>query len=94
MGKENRGKKAQAYLADIFELPRDIMLDLSRLTLVGSRQLYLENHKGIVEYRQGIIKVRVKNGLLAIKGEGLVLRSLYTAELYVEGEIHSLEIVR
>ena len=94
MDKENRGKRAQAYLADIFELPRDILLDLSRLTLVGSRQLYLENHKGIVQYRHGIIKVRVKSGLLTIKGEDLVLRSLYTAELYVEGEIHSLEIAR
>ena len=94
MDKENRGKRAQAYLADIFELPRDILLDLSRLTLVGSRQLYLENHKGILHYRQGMIKVRVKSGLLTIKGEDLVLRSLYTAELYVEGEIHSLEIIR
>ena len=92
--KKDKTKKIEDYLANFFDLPRDIVLDLSRLTLVGDRQLYLENHKGIVEYGNQTIKVRTNSGLLIIKGEDLVIRNLYAAELYVEGEIDSLEIAR
>jgi sporulation protein YqfC len=48
--KKEKAKRIEGSLADFFELPRDIVLDLSRLTLIGNRQIYLENHKGIVEY--------------------------------------------
>ncbi len=92
--KKDKTKKIEGYLANFFELPRDIVQDLSRLTLIGDRQLYLENHKGIVEYGDQRIKVRTTSGLLIIKGEDLAIRNLYAAELYVEGEINSLEIAK
>jgi len=91
---EKMGKKLQGYMAEFFELPRDIVLDLSRLTLIGDRQLHLENHKGIVEYGSEGIKVMTSSGLLFIRGQGLVLRHLYAAELCVEGEIQALELSR
>jgi len=91
---KKKGKKIEGYLADFFELPRDIVLDLPRLTLIGGRQLHLENHKGIVEYGIKRIKVETASGLLIIRGEGLVIRSLYAGELYVEGDIEALEIAR
>ncbi len=93
---ENKGKKQkiQGSLADFFELPRDIVLDLPRITLIGSRQLYLENHKGIVEYSDERIKVRVSGGVFLIGGEELTIRNLYASELYVEGEILFTEFIR
>lgn len=94
MEKKTKARKFEGSLADFFELPRDIVLDLSRLTLIGNRQLYLENHKGIVEYDEHKIRVRTNSGTLVITGENLVIRNLYAAELYVEGDIDSLEIIR
>ncbi len=94
MGKKEKAKRIESSLADFFELPRDIVLDLARLTLIGNRQIYLENHKGIVEYDEKRIKVRTKSGTLVITGQDLVIRNLYAAELYVEGGIESLEIIR
>lgn len=91
---KKKGKRIEGYLADFFELPRDIVMDLSRLTLIGDRQLHLENHKGIVEYGSCRIKVKTGSGLLIIRGEGLVIRNLYAAELYVEGDIQTLEIAK
>jgi sporulation protein YqfC len=92
--KKDKARRIEGSLADFFELPRDIVLDLSRLTLIGNRQIYLENHKGIVEYEEGRIKVRTNSGILVINGKNLVIRNLYAAELYVEGDIDSLEIIR
>lgn len=93
MGKKEKSKKIESSLADFFELPRDIVLDLSRLTLIGNKQIYLENHKGIVEYDDRRIRVRTNSGILVITGQDLVIRNLYAVELYVEGDIESLEII-
>ena len=35
-------------VAELFDLPADVAAELPRLELVGSRQLYLERHTGIV----------------------------------------------
>jgi hypothetical protein len=43
---------------------------------------------------RGRIKVRTNSGILVINGQNLVIRNLYAAELYVEGDIESLEIIR
>lgn len=94
MKRRGRGQKLKSSLADFFDFPRDIMLDLSRLILIGNRQVYLENHQGIIEYEEKRIKVKTSSGVLIIKGENLTIRSLYTKELAVEGEIASLEIER
>ena len=93
MEKKEKAKKVEGSLADFFELPKDIVLDLSRLTLIGNKQVYLENHKGIVEYEERRIRVRTKSGILVISGENLVIKNLYAAELYIEGDIESLEII-
>ena len=90
--KKDRDKKIEGFLADVFELPRDIVQDLSRLTLIGRRQLCLENHKGILEYGEGRIKVQTGSGVLVIRGANLVIRNLYPAEMLVEGDIESLEM--
>jgi sporulation protein YqfC len=37
-------------VASLFELPGDVLLDRSRITLVGARELLVENHRGIHEY--------------------------------------------
>ncbi len=91
MKNEKKGN-IQGSLADFFELPKDVILDLSRLTIIGNKQLYLENHKGIIEYGEERIKIKTSNGVLIIKGKNFTIRNLYAEELYVEGEISSIEI--
>ena len=37
-------------VAELFDLPADVVAGLPRLEMVGSRQLYLEHHTGILSY--------------------------------------------
>ncbi len=87
-GKEARS--LQRSLADFLELPREIMLNLPRLTVVGTMQCLLENHRGVIEYTAGRIRISVTDGEIIITGDNLVIRTLAGEEIAVEGKISSV----
>lgn len=86
-----KSKKWRAALADLLELPRDIMLDLPRLTIIGAMQCTLENHRGIIEYSSESIKIAINGGEMIIKGRDLTISYLTGADLAVEGKIAAAE---
>lgn len=86
-----RGVRLGRRLAELLEIPPDIVLDLARLTLVGNLQLVLENHRGIVEYGPNRVRLALAQGELAISGSDLVLVSLSADEVVIEGHISKIE---
>lgn len=80
--------------SEILELPKDIMLDLPKITLIGNLQLYIENHKGIIEYGGLRIRVNTNAGILRILGKNLVIKTIVTEEIIIIGEIDSIEFTR
>ncbi|MDD2443820.1 MAG: sporulation protein YqfC [Desulfotomaculaceae bacterium] len=87
------GKKVKKQFSEFLEIPGDVAMDLPKITLVGSVQLLIENHRGIIEYTREGIRVSVVEGEVAIAGENLMLRNILPDELYVEGEIHSIKFL-
>ncbi|SCG83615.1 putative protein yqfC [Proteiniborus sp. DW1] len=81
----------KSNLSDILELPKDIMLDLPKVTLVGNLQLYIENHKGIIEYGSLRIRVNTNTGILRILGKNMVIKNIVAEEIIIIGEIESVE---
>ena len=71
---ENGGIKKG--LAEILELPKDIILDLPKIIMIGNLQIYIENHKGILEYTDNRIRINTKNGILRIIGKNLMLKNI------------------
>ncbi len=86
-------KKRIEFLADYLELPKDLMMDLPKIKLLGNIQLIIENHRGIMEYTKERIRVSTSLGELVIDGEGLVLRNIFPDEIAVDGKITSLTLV-
>lgn len=74
-------------ISDMFELPREVVLDLPRVTLVGNVQLYIENHRGVIAYDENQVRLSVKNGELIIRGEKLQIKNLLGEELLIKGII-------
>ncbi|NLA12166.1 MAG: sporulation protein YqfC [Firmicutes bacterium] len=81
-------------IADLFELPREIILDLPRITQVGNVQLYIENHRGVIAYDENEIRLSVNSGEIIIRGEQLQIKNLLEEELLVKGVIGSLTYER
>ncbi len=88
--KTNKIENIKENISDIFELPKEITLNLPKITLVGNLQLRIENHKGIVEYTNRKIRINSKSGLLVVTGENLVIRNIIREEIVIEGVIHGV----
>lgn len=89
--KKRGGTKWKELLAEFFELPKEVVLDLPKLTLLGNHELFLENHRGIIEYDTSKVRVGIKNGEIVIRGSRLQIRNMVQQELSVIGSIESVE---
>ena len=88
---ENGGIKKG--LAEVLELPKDIILDLPKIIMIGNLQIYIENHKGILEYTDNRIRINTKNGILRIIGKNLMLKNIVAEEIFIVGEINQVEFI-
>ena len=75
-------------------LPADVVAGLPHLEMVGSRQLYLEHHQGILSYGEEQIDVNTAAGVLRVSGRGLSLLAMTAEELRIGGHIASVEWVK
>ena len=80
-------------VAELFDLPADVVAGLPRLELVGSRQLYLEHHTGLLSYSDTQIDANTPAGVLRIRGRRLTLLAMTGEELRIGGEIDGVEWV-
>ena len=58
-------------LADALELQHDVALNLPVLHLTGSERLLMENHRGLLEYGRGKIRIASTAGVVEIEGQDL-----------------------
>lgn len=81
-------------VAELFDLPVDVVAGLPRMELLGSRQLYLEHHAGLLSYSEEQIDVNTPAGALRIRGARLTLMAMTADEVRIGGRIDSVEWVR
>lgn len=86
-------RKVKRQFSEFLEIPGDVMLDLPKIILVGNIQLFIENHRGILEYTPEGVRVSVGEGEVAVSGENLMIRNILPDELCVEGKIRSLSFL-
>ncbi|SDF24230.1 sporulation protein YqfC [Sporolituus thermophilus] len=82
-----RKKGSLQTLARLLEIPQDIVLDLPRITMLGNKQLLIENHKGIIEYTPTTVRVKLNQGELIVNGTNLTLGNLQAEQILVEGTV-------
>ena len=82
------------HVAELFDLPADVVAGLPHLEMVGGRQLYLEHHTGILGYSQEQIDINTNSGVMRVRGEQLTLVAMTAEELRIGGEIFAVELLR
>lgn len=87
-----KGEKLRGKIADTLELPKDIVMDVPKITIIGNVQLNIENHLGIVEYTSRTIRINTCIGMFKINGEDMIIRSIASDEIVIEGIIENLDI--
>ena len=74
-------------------LAEDLVGGQPRLELTGGSRLLIEDHRGILEYTDTVLKVALRRGTITVVGEALQLTALTLRELAVSGRIRSIELL-
>lgn len=88
---KNAGRVGQR-VAEILELPKEIVMDVPKVTITGNIQLNIENHRGIMQYEIDKIRVSTSIGVLTVTGNNLVIKNIVPEEIVVTGEIGNVDI--
>jgi len=79
--------------AGVLDLPKDITMEMPRITMIGQYQMYIENHRGVLHFSDKELRLLLTKGQLLIKGSNLVIRAILPEEVLVEGMIHQVIFV-
>ena len=81
-------------LAEGVDLPGEPIPGQPVAELLGDRRILIEHHKGVSQYGQDKITVRVRYGSLVICGSGLELGSMTKEQLVITGRIDGIMVCR
>lgn len=87
-------RKIRKLTTHFLDLPQDVVFDLPRMTLIGNMQLYIENHKGIIDFSPHHLHLKLSTGALVLSGEDLVIRTITAEEMFIEGLITNIRYER
>ena len=77
--------------ADIFDLPADITGGLLHIETEGNREVFFENHKGIISLSEEEIEINSSGGSVFVTGSLLRVTALSASEVRIGGVIEKIE---
>lgn len=81
------GTRLRGAVAQAFDLPRELVLDLPRLTFHGPVHVAVENHRGLVEFEAGRVTIATASGRLVVVGRDLRLGVVRPGEITIAGVV-------
>ena len=94
MEKFDKTRSLRTRMAELFDLPADLVAGLAHMELLGDRQFFLEGHEGILAYSDTQIDISTGAAVVRLRGSGLELRSMTDSEVRIRGSIEAIEFVR
>lgn len=80
-------------LAEIIQLPKDLIYREPVLTMIGQKEVCIENYKSVRYYTETCIVLTTKHGELRLEGDKLSIESYNNEEINITGMICRLEFV-
>jgi sporulation protein YqfC len=74
-------------LAETFDIPREVIVDLPKITIMGRLELLIENHRGIVEFHPTVVRLRTACGTVTVTGSSLTLGELSESRVSIRGAV-------
>ena len=78
----------------ILDLPIEVTNGETRITIIGFNEMLIENYKGILEYEEFYIKIKIDIGSINVSGYNLSLEQVTEDDILVKGKIKSLDVER
>jgi sporulation protein YqfC len=94
MIQNKRKLKLGERLSELLEIPKDTLFNMPRFTLIGDREVTIENYLGILEYTAAITRVKTGIGEVIVSGEGLIVKEITAYVIEVSGIINAVNFKR
>ncbi|AGA70401.1 YabP family protein [Desulfitobacterium dichloroeliminans LMG P-21439] len=82
--------KLTKTVGEVLDFPPDVAGKGPRITITGRQEVFVENYLEIVEFTAEEILLNTTEGVLTITGKELVLKTVLSSELRIEGQFISL----
>ncbi|MBQ9647798.1 MAG: YabP/YqfC family sporulation protein [Oscillospiraceae bacterium] len=93
MDKYSKTLELRTRMAELFDLPADLVAGLAHMELLGDRQFFLEGHEGILAYSDTQIDISAGKGIVRVRGGSLELRRMTEHEVRIRGKIDAVEFI-
>ena len=89
-------KKVNTFtrLAHAVDLPEEPIPGKPLIEILDNQRVLIENHRGVCEYEDTVIRVRVKNGSVCVLGGKLELTRMTKGVLVISGQIDAVQLHR
>ena len=83
-------RKLGDRVSEYASVPKETLMDLTKLSFGENRELYIENHKGIEQYTSECIKIKAKFATIKIQGFNFKISYINKYDVLLEGIFHSV----
>ncbi len=80
-------------VAELFDLPADLVAGLPHLEMIGQRELFVAPHGGLLSYTDSQIDINTAHGVVQVNGSGLTLLVMTAQEVRIGGRSVSVSWV-
>ena len=89
-----KNNKMRRKIAESIDVQGEFLTDSVMMRICGTRELILENYKGILEYNDKKIHVKTKPDNVMIMGNFLEIKMITDEILCISGEISGVSFMR
>jgi sporulation protein YqfC len=86
--------KIKNKITAILDLPKEIVLNLPLISVIGIEEFTIENYKGIIEYTEERMRISTSCGILKIEGKKLCLKQITAENIAITGTISKFEYLK
>lgn len=81
-------------ITESFDLPKDVVLNVPNIKIIGDSEITIENHKGILEYSKDLLRMNSISGVIKISGSNLQIKEINQDDICINGQIFSIEFIK
>lgn len=90
--RRKKEKKRMSRINELLEIPVEVTSTEPKITILGFKQVLIENYKSILEYEEFYVKINTYMGAININGFNLKLKEMTDDDIMVLGKIDSIDM--
>lgn len=80
----------KSFVGQALDMPRELILNLPHLSIVGNEDIIVQNHQGLLAYASDLVRIKTTSGILNIAGRQLMINKITNEYIRLTGRLTSI----